>query len=65
MKTKILDQDQKELWVGDMPVISIGHRMNHEGLIYKVIGSGISLSGHYESELDHGARQVLVIEEQK
>jgi len=64
MKTRVMVMpNERQVWEGDLPVVSVGHRMNHEGTVYKVIGSGIALTGNYPSELDHGARQTLVVEE--
>ena len=64
MKTRVVKlPNEKLLWEGDLPVVPAGHRINHEGVVYKVVGSGIALTGNYPTDLDHQARQTLVLQE--
>ncbi len=66
MKTRVMVlPNERQVWEGELPIVPIGHRINHEGTVYRVIGSGLALSGSYPADMDHGVRQTLVVEEQQ
>lgn len=64
IKTKVLVlPNEKQVWEGELPILPVGHRINHEGTVYRVIGSGVGLTGQYPTDMDHSARQTLVLQE--
>lgn len=62
IRTTVKDIRGKELWHGDLPSLSKGHRVNVSGESMKVMDSAITLWGSNSLDADHGVSQLVVVE---